>query len=200
MARIARIETRTRHDVVIRTSTHGITQPTQSSREPPLPDIRPIRRHTGPVAEAFAAAHADAEPLFVPAQVFADDRGWSVFNQMAGVMSPQGQINYSVMYPGVIKAWHRHAKQTDFWMGGAGMLKVGVFREDDGQAWLGFLGEKTPGVLVIPCPLWHGCATVGHTPAGLIYYVDQTYDPKAPDEERRAHDSIAGFPWGVRHG
>jgi dTDP-4-dehydrorhamnose 3,5-epimerase-like enzyme len=56
-------------------------------------------------------------------------------NQMQGVMSDQGQINFSMQYPGVIKAWHRHALQTDFWMALVGHLKVGVYDQDSHTAW-----------------------------------------------------------------
>lgn len=152
-----------------------------------------------PVAEAFAAAKARVEPIFVPITVHADDRGWSLMNQLQGVMSPEGQVNYSVQYPGVIKAWHRHDKQTDFWVCLMGQIKVGVHRESDGKSWLVVTGEKRPGVVVIPPPLWHGVATVGHEPAGLLYYVTHSYDPKSPDEQRRGHDTIIGFPWAIVH-
>jgi dTDP-4-dehydrorhamnose 3,5-epimerase len=155
---------------------------------------------TDPIPAAFEAAQAGREPVFVPQQVYTDDRGWSLMNQMQGVMGPQGQINFSVQYPGVIKAWHRHALQTDFWICLTGHIKVGVYREEDQKAWMAVIGEKRPGVMIIPPPLWHGAATVGDTQAGLLYYVTHAYDAKKPDEQRRAFDSVAGFPWGVRHG
>jgi len=149
---------------------------------------------------ALAAAQAAREPLFIPAALFADDRGWSLMNQLQGVLGPQGQINYSVQYPGVVKAWHRHALQTDFWICLQGHIKVGVHREDDQVSWMSVIGEKRPGIVIIPPPLWHGAATVGHVPAGLLYYVTHAYNPKEPDEQRRAFDSVVGFPWSVRHG
>ncbi len=160
----------------------------------------PIKPFADGIAKAHAQAIAAREPLFVPASIFADDRGWSIMNQFQGVLGPQGQINYSVMYPGVIKAWHRHQLQTDFWMCVQGSLKVGIHREEDGASWLGIIGEKRPGVIIIPPPLWHGGATVGHEPAGLLYYVTHAFNAQQPDEARRAHDSVPGFPWGVRHG
>ena len=153
-----------------------------------------------PIPAAFEAARSGNEPVFVPQTLFADDRGWSLMNQMQGAMGPQGQVNYSVQYPGVIKAWHRHALQTDFWICLQGHIKVGVYREEDQRAWMLVIGEKRPGVVIIPPPLWHGAATVGDSQAGLLYYVTHAYNAKQPDEQRRAHDSIAGFPWGVRHG
>lgn len=158
------------------------------------------RTMTGDLRAAHRAAIEAREPIFVPASIYADDRGWSIMNQMQGVLAPEGQINFSVMYPGVIKAWHRHRLQTDFWMVLTGHLKVGVYREEDETAWLLVTGEKRPGVVVIPPPLWHGAATVGDTSAGLLYYVTHAYNPQTPDEDRRAFDSVPGFPWGVRHG
>jgi dTDP-4-dehydrorhamnose 3,5-epimerase len=153
-----------------------------------------------PLPAVLDAASSAREPVFVPQSLFADDRGWSLMNQMQGVMRPEGQINFSVQYPGVIKAWHRHALQTDFWICLSGHIKVGVFREEDQKAWMMVIGEKRPGVMVIPPPLWHGAATVGDTPAGLLYYVTHAYNAKKSDEKRRAFDSVNGFPWGVRHG
>jgi len=160
----------------------------------------PIKTFTDGLVPAFEQAKANREPLFVPATLFADDRGWSLMNQLQGVMTPQGQVNYSEMYPGVVKAWHHHTLQTDFWICLRGHLKVGIHREEDSMSWCSVVGEKKPGVLIIPPPLWHGAATVGHEPAGLLYYVTHAYNAKQPDEQRRPYDSIAGFPWGVRHG
>ena len=62
--------------------------------------------------------------------------------------------------------------QTDFWLVLMGHIKVGIHR-DDGRTWRTVIGEKRPGILIIPPPLWHGAATVGHEPAGLLYYVTQ---------------------------
>ena len=153
-----------------------------------------------PLPKAFNAALEGSEPIFVPTVVFADDRGWSLMNQMQGVMTAEGQINFSVQYPGVVKAWHRHQLQTDFWLCLNGHLKAGIYRDTDGKAWLAVIGEKRPGILIIPRTLWHGAATVGDVPAGLLYYVTHAYNAAAPDEERRAFDSVPGFPWHVRHG
>lgn len=161
--------------------------------------VQPVPVATGSIADAFALAKSERHPVFVPAPVFTDDRGWSLMNQLTGVLSPSGQVNYSAQYPGVIKAWHRHAKQTDFWICLNGHIKLGAHRAEDGATWSIVLGEKRPGVAIIPPPLWHGAATVGPATAGLLYYVTHAYDPGAPDEERRPFDSVAGFPWQTEH-
>ena len=153
----------------------------------------------GPLAEAWDLARTEREPVFVPITPYCDDRGWSCMNQMQGVMSAEGQINFSLQYPGVIKAWHRHQKQTDFWMCLHGHIKAGVYRQEDDRAWALVTGQMRPGVVIIPPPLWHGAATVGEQAAGLLYYVTHAFDPANPDEERRAYDSVHGFPWAPQH-
>jgi dTDP-4-dehydrorhamnose 3,5-epimerase len=142
--------------------------------------------------DAREQAEASLEPVFVPRSHHSDDRGWSLMNLLQGVLAPEGQVNFSVQYPGVVKAWHRHEEQTDFWCCVMGHIKAGVFREEDGELWSIVLGEKRPGVLVIPPPLWHGAATVGMQDALLCYYVTKAYNPLRPDEQRRPWDSVPG--------
>lgn len=161
--------------------------------------VEAVREFAGSFVDAWQDARGAREPRFVPVKPFADDRGWSLMNLMQGVMSDQGQVNYSLMYPGVIKAWHRHHVQTDFWMCPQGHIKVGVYDEEAGRAWQVVIGQMRPGVLVIPPPLWHGGATAGHEAAGLLYYVTHAYNAQQPDEDRRAYDSVEGFPWQVQH-
>lgn len=165
----------------------------------PAQEPVPPRSHPGPWAEAHRQATRLAEPIFVPITPHADDRGWSLMNLFAGAMSDAGQVNFSTQYPGVVKAWHRHERQTDFWCCLTGHLKAGVHREADGMSWLQILGERRPGVLIIPPPLWHGAAAIGPDSAGLLYYVTRAFDPQQPDEQRRPWDSVQGFPWTIRH-
>ncbi len=171
------------------------------TQSPPPRIYRPItpRILNCSVVEAYRTAIGDNGPVFLPAQAYVDDRGWSLMNQHQGVLRQPGEINYSVPYPGIIKAWHRHAKQTDYWICLSGHLKVGVHRDEDQVSWSLIFGERRPGVLIIPPGLWHGATVVGPDNAGLLYYVDHAYNPKVPDEERRPADSIPAFPWTVEH-
>lgn len=163
-------------------------------------EIRKPLACRGGAKAAYEMALEKGEPVFVPASYFVDDRGHSLMNLLLGVLSPEGQINFSVQHPGVVKAWHRHRKQTDFWLCLRGHIKVGVYKEDAPFAWMTVLGERAPGALIIPPPLWHGAATVGGEPAGLLYFVTRAFDASAPDEERLPYDAVAGFPWDTRHG
>lgn len=161
--------------------------------------IHAPRVFSGDIAAAHKLALAEREPVFVPAATYTDDRGWSIMNQFQGVLGPDGQINFTVQYPGVVKAWHRHRKQTDFWLCVQNHIKVGMHREEDQKSWSIVMGEKRQGILIIPPPLWHGATVAGPASAGLLYYVTHAYDAKSPDEERRAHDSVPEFTWDVQH-
>jgi dTDP-4-dehydrorhamnose 3,5-epimerase len=157
------------------------------------------RQLEAPWAEALRQAQQSCEPIFVPWRHHCDDRGWSLMNLLAGAMSAEGQLNFSVQYPGVVKAWHRHEHQTDCWVCVHGHVKAGVHRESDGSSWATVLGEMRPGVLMIPPPLWHGAATVGCVQASLLYYMTRAFDPARPDEHRRPWDGVPGFDWGVEN-
>lgn len=173
--------------------------PHQSTRGLKM-EVRKPAICTDGAVKAHAMALEQGEPVLCAIALYADDRGWSMMNQLQGVMTTQGQMNFSCQYPGVIKGWHRHAKQTDFWICVHGHIKAGVWREGESWAWMAVLGEQSPSVLIIPPGLWHGAATVGPQPAGLLYYVTHAYDPNHPDEDRRPFDSVSGFPWAIRHG
>jgi dTDP-4-dehydrorhamnose 3,5-epimerase len=145
-------------------------------------------------------------PYFHKLQNFVDDRGWSLMNLFKGNLSG-GQVNVSSIYSGVVKAWHRHHKQVDFWIPIRGTLKCAVYNPDKEIFSQFIFGEKNPGVLAIPKGSWHGMSTVGDEIATLLYYVTEEYNLEDPDEERlppNAHKiSKWNFPddfsWSVVH-
>lgn len=146
--------------------------------------------------DAYCLSLKNNEPIMVSIDCYADDRGRSFMNLLQGVMSEEGQIAYSIMYPNVIKAWHRHRMQTDFWICVSGHLKAGA--SDGNKTWIAVMGEMHPCLLIMPPLMWHGAATIGDKPASLLYYVICCYDPQSPDEERMSFDAIEAFPWSVQ--
>ena len=57
-----------------------------------------------------------------------DERGFfrEVIRETDGFFEHFGQWSHSLMYPGVIKAWHIHQRQTDWWYV-LGALKVALY-------------------------------------------------------------------------
>lgn len=110
-----------------------------------------------------------------------------------------GQWSHSLMYPGVIKAWHIHKKQIDWWYVCNGLLKVALHdTRPDSPSYretMEFLmGDDRPARLLrIPPGVAHGCKCL-NGPANLFYVTSSVYDPD--DEGRIAHDDPEiGYDW-----
>ena len=110
-----------------------------------------------------------------------------------------GQLSNSLMFDGVIKAWHYHKIQTDWWYVCSGVLRVGLcdMREDSTtykQTMDFLMGDLQPAqVIKIPPGVAHGCKSV-QGPVNLLYVTSHTYDPD--DECRIAYnDPDIDFDW-----
>jgi dTDP-4-dehydrorhamnose 3,5-epimerase len=138
---------------------------------------------------------------YKPLKVLADDRGYfmEVLRQDDPFFTRFGQSNYSITYPGVVKAWHWHRHQDDLWFVVSGTAQVGLhdLREDSptrGQTEMHYLGEHARGLLFIPHGVAHGYRVLGNSPVGLVYYTTHPYDPA--DELRLAwNDPSIGVDW-----
>jgi len=101
------------------------------------------------------------------------------------------QVNLSVTYPGVVRAWHRHARsQTDYFLVLKGSVKVCAYDDEEDSSTKGHLvevvlSEDRMQLLRVPGKYWHGFKVLGHEPASLIYFVNRLYDYVNPDEDRR---------------
>jgi dTDP-4-dehydrorhamnose 3,5-epimerase len=110
-----------------------------------------------------------------------------------------GQWSHSQMYSGVIKAWHIHQRQVDWWYVATGVLKVVLFDKRPNSSTVGQTMELLMGdnqsaqVLKIPPGVAHGCKCLSG-PANLFYITSKIYDPS--DEGRIEHDdSEIGYDW-----
>jgi len=115
-----------------------------------------------------------------------------------------GQIYVSLNYPSVIRAWHYHKKQDDFWACVKGMVKAVLcdLREDSptkGEVQEVFLGEQNPVLLKIPMGVAHGYKTIGAEPSLLVNLPTNPYDPADPDEYRMPYDtSEIPYDWDIK--
>jgi len=110
-----------------------------------------------------------------------------------------GQWSMSFMHPGVIKAWHVHNKQIDWWYVANGVLKVALHdvRKDSPtyrETLELILGDNRPATLLrIPPGVAHGCKCLSG-PASLFYITSRIYDPG--DEGRIPYDDPEiGYDW-----
>jgi len=101
------------------------------------------------------------------------------------------QANMSFTYPGIVRAWHRHARgQVDYFALLQGSIKICAYDDAPDSGTRGQLTEivssrEKPQIVRIPGRYWHGFKALGTEPAVLVYFVTRLYDHNTPDEERR---------------
>lgn len=101
------------------------------------------------------------------------------------------QANLSYSYPGIIRGWHRHARdQIDYFLVLEGAMKIVAYDGEPKSRTYSRLLEiiatdQIIQMVRIPGHYWHGTKTIGDRPSLTMYYVNNTYDYAQPDEERK---------------
>ena len=131
-----------------------------------------------------------------------DDRGFFreiIRNTDSFFKQGFGQLSHSVMFNGVIKAWHYHNIQTDWWYVCNGVLRVGLcdLRKDSNtykETMDFYLGDfQTAQVVKILPGIAHGCKAI-QGPVNLFYVTSHVYN--ADDEIRiKYNDPEIDFDW-----
>jgi dTDP-4-dehydrorhamnose 3,5-epimerase len=144
-----------------------------------------------------------------PFPLWPDDRGYFLeiarFGRdlVAEFPADGTQVSAALSYPGTIKAFHYHLRQTDYWTAAAGMLQVALVDLREGSSTFGarntfYIGALRPWHLLIPPGVGHGYKVIGGEPAMLVYMTDRCYDPA--DEGRIAHnDPRINYDWEIQH-
>ena len=138
-------------------------------------------------------------------QRHADERGCltEILRRDDEIFAEFGQVYATVNYPQVVRAWHYHKKQDDFFAVVKGMVKAVLYDAREGSPTKGevnefFIGEQNMILLRIPVGVYHGYKTVGDETAILLNLPTRTYDPSDPDEYRLPWDSPeVPYDWAI---
>ena len=124
---------------------------------------------------------------------------------------PFAQMSRSLAYarggnpPELIKAFHWHRRQWDYWDIVQGNARVVLVDLREGSPTAGriqtvILGEHSPRMVAIPPHVAHGYQALSLTDVILNYYVTEPYDPADPDEGRIPwNDPRIGFDWRIEN-
>ncbi len=131
-----------------------------------------------------------------------DERGF--FVELIRVSDPIfaegfGQLSRSSMITGVVKAWHVHKTQVDWWYVMKGRVKVALYDTRAGGVTYKELNEFILGeegqdiILKIPAGVAHGLKVI-KGPAELVYVTSGIY---SKEEEGRIpyDDADIGYDW-----
>ncbi len=163
----------------------------------------------GKVILSPASTDLIADVVIKPFPVWPDDRGYFLEiarlgqGLVANFPAATSQVSAALNYPGIIKAFHFHRFQTDYWVPTAGLLQVALVDLRRSSPTFAakntlYVGALRPWQLFIPPGVAHGYKVIGEQPSVLVYITNRNYDPK--DEGRIAynHSSIA-YDWELQH-
>ncbi|MBI2472634.1 MAG: dTDP-4-dehydrorhamnose 3,5-epimerase family protein [Planctomycetes bacterium] len=117
-----------------------------------------------------------------------------------------GQVYLTTAYPGVVKAWHYHKIQTDYFAVIHGMMKIVLYdsRKDSptfGQINEFIAGTYNPILIQIPPMVTHGFKCISEHEAIVINCPTEAYNYNTPDEYRMdPHSAEIPYSWDRKDG
>ena len=117
-----------------------------------------------------------------------------------------GQVYVTSIYPGAVKAWHRHYSQIDYLTCVSGMIKLVLFDNRTGSPTHGelnefFIGNGNHMLVKIPVMVYHGFKGIEPQAALVMNIVTEPYNYDQPDEHRIPWDSQdVPYDWGRKNG
>ena len=132
-----------------------------------------------------------------------DGRGYfmEVLRDDDKLLSKFGQTAVSLTHQGVIKAFHWHKGQDDFFFVVSGEAMVVLYDRRTnsptrGKTQVISASESDSKLIYIPKGIAHGYKVLGDKPVLMFYHMTESYDARNPDEERIDFDDKAiGFDW-----
>jgi dTDP-4-dehydrorhamnose 3,5-epimerase len=136
-------------------------------------------------------------------KVIPDDRGrlMEILRKDDDIFEKFGQVYMTTAYPGVIKAWHYHKKQTDNFACIKGEMRLGLYDARENSPTFEkveehFISLENPVLIQIPPGVYHGFKCVSDEEAIVINTVTEPYSHNDPDEYRiDAFENNIDFDW-----
>ncbi|HAR98893.1 MAG TPA: dTDP-4-dehydrorhamnose 3,5-epimerase [Syntrophus sp. (in: bacteria)] len=141
-------------------------------------------------------------------KVIADERGrlMEILRADDAFFEGFGQVYMTTAYPGVVKGWHYHKKQSDNMAVVRGMMKIVLYdgRGDSptrGEINAFFAGEHNPILIHIPPYVHHGFKCISPDEAIVVNTPTEVYRYEEPDEFRvDPHVNDIPYDWDRKDG
>jgi dTDP-4-dehydrorhamnose 3,5-epimerase len=114
-----------------------------------------------------------------------------------------GEIYFSVVYPGVVKAWHLHKRMILNYAVVCGMIKLVLYDDRPDSPTRGnlmelFVGQDDYKLVKIPPMVWNGFKGLGITQAIVANCSTEPHDPSEIVRMAPFDKSIA-YDWSLKH-
>jgi dTDP-4-dehydrorhamnose 3,5-epimerase len=139
-----------------------------------------------------------------PLRQILDERGkvMHMLRSDAAYFEGFGEIYFSCVYPGAVKAWHLHKKMTLNYAVPYGRIKLVLYDERDGSPSRGeiqeiFLGVDNYCLVTIPPLIWNGFKGLGTKMAIVANCATLPHDPKEIARLDPTSPTIQ-YDWGIK--
>jgi len=114
-----------------------------------------------------------------------------------------GEVYCSTVFPGVIKAWHKHERMTLNYAVVTGMIKFVLYDDRRDSQTFGeiqeiYLGDDHYCRVTVPPGIWNGFMGIGLKEAYVINFTDIPHDP-TEIIRKDPFDPEIPFNWGIKH-
>jgi len=142
----------------------------------------------------------------IPLRTILDERGMvrHMLRRTDPHFSEFGEIYFSVIFPGAIKAWHRHREMELNYAVVSGNIKLVLHDGRKGSPTRGetqeiFMGEDNYVLVKVPPGVVNGFAAVGNERAIVANCASLPHDP-AEIERIDPFDPAIGYTWDRKYG
>ena len=117
-----------------------------------------------------------------------------------------GQVYMTSTYPGVVKAWHLHKKQTDNIACLYGTIKLALYDNRENSPTYKelnefYLGIHNPILIQVPPNIYHGWMCVSLEEAIVVNIPTEVYNYEQPDEYKLdPHQNDIPYEWRRKDG
>lgn len=112
-----------------------------------------------------------------------------------------GEIYFSVVNPGIVKAWKKHLRMTQHFAVPVGMIKLVIYDDCENSASYGKvedfdIGEDNYCLVKIPPLVWYGFKGISSIPALIANCTDMPHNPNE-SERLDLNDGQIPYDWNA---
>jgi dTDP-4-dehydrorhamnose 3,5-epimerase len=114
-----------------------------------------------------------------------------------------GEIYFSLVYPGAVKAWHLHTKMVLNYAVIHGMIKLVLYDNRENSPTKGelmelFIGEENYCLVTIPENVWNGFKGIGKKTAIVANCSTIPHDPQEIQRMDPLKNDIITYDWSLK--
>lgn len=144
--------------------------------------------------------------VVTPLRQIQDERGkvMHMLRADSPVFQSFGEIYFSCVEVGAVKAWHIHQRMTLNYAAVVGKVKFVLYDDREGSPSRGetqefFLGPENYVLVTVPPLIWNGFKGLGDVTSIVANCASIPHDPTEIDRASPTDGTIP-YDWGIKHG